>query len=235
VNTDTELAEAGKAAAAEGLRLFHLDVVDPWPVDLLPPPTGNLARLRAHTRAVESRIIIDGIFEAAGWGADTPYPGNRRGREWCGFFAAACWRAAGMDPKWLAPFFASTLRLGSWVRYRDWNKYKNPAPPTGAPRRLVAKLDRESSVDSLPFAVREGDIVIVGDGSPAEGEHITIALGGVTSRRTILTVSGNGGGNGPDGKSREGVVLREYAIGGTGRIVLWVYRPAPSDLEPVLT
>jgi hypothetical protein len=232
--TDAELLEAGKRAAAEGLRLFHLDVIDPWPADLVPPPPNSLARMRAHTRAVDSRIVIDDIFAAAGWGADTPYPGNRRGREWCGFFAAKCWREAGIDPKWLAPFFASTLRLASWCSYRAWGNYKNPTPHAGVQRRLVAKCGRDTKPENMPFDVREGDIVIVGDGSPAEGEHITIALGGVTSKRTIMTVSGNGGGNGPDGKNREGIVLREYSIGGTGRIVLWVYRPAPGDLEPVV-
>lgn len=233
MKTDADLEEAGKAAAAEGMRLFHLDVTDPYPHELAAPLATATAQAR-HARAVESRKVIDEIFHAAGWGADTPYPGNRIGREWCGFTAAACWRAAGIDPKWLAAFFASTLRLAAWAGYRDWNTHKNPPPPIGQARRLVAKLDRTSTAGSLRFGPREGDIVIVGDGAPAEGEHITIAVGGVTAAGTIMTVSGNGGGNGPDGKHREGIVLREYQIGGPGRIVLWIYRPAPSDLIAVV-
>ncbi len=221
MKTEQDLIDAGKAAAIEGLRLFHLDVRDP----------SAPALAAKDAEALRWREIIDDIFRAAGWGADTPYPGNRVGREWCGFFAAKCWREAGMDPRWLAAFLAGTLRLVSWGGYRSWRHYKNPPPKAGDPRRLVAKLGRASLPADLPFVVREGDIVVVGDGTPAEGEHITIALGGVTAAGGIMTVSGNGGGNGPDGKHREGIVIREYKIGGPGRVVLYVYRPALTDIS----
>ncbi len=229
MKTEQDLIDAGKAAIAEGLRLWHLDVIDPLPADLA-APLSTPSRQLAHTRALESRKLIDSIMVAAGWGFDTPYKGNRVGREWCGFFAAACWHAAGIDPKWLAPFWASTLRLRNWVTYRPWNDYANPRPAPNAPRRLSARLDERSTIASLPFAVREGDIVIVGDGTPAEGEHICLAMGVDVARNAVLTVEGNGVGIGPDGKHREGVVTGVRRLGGAGRRVLWIYRPAPSDL-----
>jgi len=229
MKTDVELAEAGRNVVVEGLRLWHLDVIDPMPGDLA-PPLGTPAAQSRHARALHSRKVIDSILVAAGWDWKVPYAGNRRGPEWCGFFAAACWRAAGIDPKWLAPFFASTLRLHAWAHYRNWNDKPNPPPAAGLQRRLVAKLGPDSTVKSLPFVPREGDIVIVGDGNPADGDHITIATGVDLERGIIRTVEGNGTGNGPDGNHREGIVVAERRIGGPGYCVRWVYRPAPSDL-----
>jgi hypothetical protein len=220
VKTEAELVEAGRAAVVEGLRLWHLDVVDPSP----------RALADGDQRALEDRKVIDSILIAGGWDWMVPYAGNRRGPEWCGFFAAACWRAAGIDPKWLAPFFASTLRLHAWGHYRNWNDKANPLPAAGEQRRLVARLDRHSTVKSLPFIPREGDIVIVGDGNPAEGDHITITTGFDAEAGLVLTVEGNGGGLGPDGKRREGIVTGRRPIGIEPHCVRWIYRPSPSDL-----
>lgn len=232
MTADEQLAEAGRNAVLEGLRLWHLDVGDPAPQFLTKPaPDATPKTLTLHERAARWRKVIDDIHVAAGWGASTPYAGNRVGREWCGFFAATCWRAAGINPSWLAPFWAGTLRLQSWVNYRNWNDYKNPPPAAGVQRRLVAKLGRDATVADLPFMPREGDIAIIGDdaGRP-EGRHITVVTGIDLKWGHLLTVEGNGWGNGPDGKGREGIVVGERKIGGTGDRVMWIYRPAPSDL-----
>lgn len=231
--TDADLEAAGKAAVIEGLRLWHEDIGDPAPQFLITPPANATAKqLELHARATRWRRVIDTILVSAGWDWLVPYAGNGPGPQWCGYFMARCWRIAGIDPKWLAAFFASTLRLYNWAHYRPWNDKPNPAPASGQPRRLVAKLGRESKASSLPFKPREGDIVIIGaDAAHPEGRHICVATGFDEARGVITTVEGNGWGNGPDGKPREGIVVGERKIGGaTGDVVLWVYRPAPSDL-----
>jgi len=219
--TDADLAAAGMAAVVEGVRLFYLDVQDP----------SSLALARGDLEATRWRSVIDQIHKDAGWGSETPYRGNRVGREWCGFFVAACWRTAGIDPKWLATYWASTYRLGRWGSYQTFDDHHpNPPPAAGVQRRLMAKLDPSSSAKTLPFVPREGDIVVIGDGSPPDGDHITLCVGFDPAKGIIRTVEGNGIGNGPDGKRREGIVMGERKIGGQGYCVRRIYRPAPGDL-----
>lgn len=226
MSDEQRLIDAGRAALAEMERLFQLDVIDPAARDLAPPAPGSSPKLHlAHERAVHSREVIDEILKACGWGWRTPYAGNHLGPEWCGLAAGKGWAAAGLDPTWLAAFFPSTLRLHYWAHYRDWNDHGN-RPPASGPRRVAIQVDGK-----LPdgFTPREGDIVIVGDGNPGVGDHITVFKREVAPGRW-LTISGNGGGNGPDGKYREGIVEREFSLSGTGYRVLWIYRPALSDL-----
>ena len=233
MKTDAELEEAGRAALAEGLRLWHLDIGDPAPQYLAEPHLWPSPQwLLLHERALRWRAVIDDILKSAGWGAQTPYAGNGKGPEWCGLFAAKCWREAGLDPKWLASFFASTYRLHLWAHYLPFNQHVNPAPALGEPRRLVAKLGPSSTPRDLPFVVRHGDIVVIGGPhDESVGRHIEVARGTDLARGVILTVGGNAWGNVPDGKSREGIVIGERHIGGTGDHVMWIYRPAPGDLE----
>jgi hypothetical protein len=211
----TALARAGALAAAEALRLWNLDIYDPSTRDTSP-------------RADMSRAVIDRILRDAGWGFATPYLGNGP-PQWCGLFAAACWRVAGLDPKWLATYWASTYRLGCWVRYERFDqKHPNPKPADRTDMRLGVKLYEHSQ--ALPFEPRPGDVVIVGDGEPEAGDHITIALSYDPVTRTFDTISGNGGGDGPRGNRREGISRREYRIGGPGYCVRYVMRPAFVDL-----
>lgn len=207
---------AGSLAVAEAQRLWSLDVIDPRRTD-------------TSTRAVQSRAVIDEILRASGWTWEIPYKGDGQ-VEWCGLFAAACWRRAGIDPRWLATFWASTLRLSSWFQGKHWN-----GAPAGGPRPHVF-LDASSKPSacrlndtSIP---RPGDIVIVGDGSPAAGDHITLCESYDAATGTFRTLSGNGGGIGPDGRRRQGVVRADFKVGGGGYCVRLVGRPLPGDLLP---
>jgi hypothetical protein len=217
--TDAELAEAGRNAVLEGLRLWNLDVFDP--------------KLGDHSdRANASRAVIDELLTACGWTWQVPYKGDGQ-VEWCGIFAGACWRAAGLDPKWLATYFASTYRLDLWGGYRSFDeRHPNPAPAAGAQRRLMARLDQSST--TLPFTPREGDILMIGDGAPAAGDHICLVTGYDAERRVFLTVEGNGVGLGPDGKRRQGIVTGQRKLGGEGYCARRLIRPAPSDIEPMV-
>jgi hypothetical protein len=217
--TDADLAAAGKEAVLEGLRLWSLDVIDP-------------NRRDQSELANRSRAVIDEVITACGWTWQVPYKGDGQ-VEWCGLFVGACWRAAGLDPKWLATYFASTYRLDQWGGYQTFNaKAPNPPPPAGQPRRLMARLDASST--SLPFVPREGDILLIGDGHPEAGDHICLVTGWLPEKRTFLTVEGNGFGLGPDGKRRQGIVTGQRKLGGEGYCARRLIRPAMSDIEPVV-
>lgn len=213
------LVRAGELAVAEAERMFALDVVD--------PPAGDKRPIAGVWLAV-----INDVIHRAGW-TWIKYRGNERGAaQWCGHFAAACWRTAGIDPQWLATFWASTLRLSSWVQYRPWNGVTAGMRPASCARMRI-EVDRDMR-DEIIFPdgspPRAGDIVIVGDGTPVEGDHITLLISYDSATGVFATISGNGGGLGPDGKRREGIVKTDYRADGRGYRVLWVYRPGQSDL-----
>lgn len=210
-NTDA-LALAGQRAITEATRLWNLDVFDP-------PKADHSPRARACAK------IIEDVIKAAGWGFATPYEGNGA-PQWCGLFAGACWRAAGLDPKWLATYFASTYRLNLWASYQKFDQ-KHPNPRPANDLRLIADCDHQFG---LPFAPQAGDILIVGDGDPKVGDHITLVVDYDAAVRTFDTISGNGGGVGPRGDKREGISRRAYTIGAKGYRAMWLIRPAFSDL-----
>ena len=210
-----ELSLAGERAVEEAKRLWSLDVYDPLHGDKRP-------------RAAECLAVINDIIRANGWGANTEYTGNGP-PQWCGMFAGKCWRVASLDPTWLATYWASTYRLGLWARYERFasTSKANPAPADRSDRRLIMKIAPNAV---LGFAPRAGDIVIVGDGNPKEGDHVTLNVGYDDKRRVFDTISGNGGGLGPNGNSREGISRREFAIDSVGYRAMFVIRPAFGDL-----
>jgi hypothetical protein len=211
-----DLADAGLRAVAEATRLWQADVFDPQRSD-------------KSAAADHSRKIIDEILMASGWEWQVPYKGDGQ-VEWCGLFAAACWRAAGLDTKWLATYFASTYRLDTWARYRDFNPDRPNKKPEQGPYRLLAEFTDLST--DVPFEPQAGDILMIGDGSPVMGDHITLVVEYDRARKIFTTLEGNGVGIGPDGKRRQGIVRAERHIGGEGYCARRLIRPAPSDLVP---
>lgn len=211
------LTRAGELAAQAAERLWQLDIID--------PPRGS-----KHPRAADSLKVINEIIDLNGWGGNVRYVGNGP-PQWCGMFAGRCWADAGLDLSWLPSYWASTYRLALWARYRRFSATSkaNPPPTDARDRRLFAELVRGKP---LPFEIRRGDIVIVGDGEPDEGDHVTVAVGFDPVRRVVDTISGNGGGVGPNGgKPREGISRRDYAIDGSGGYrAMFAMRPAFGDL-----
>jgi len=211
----SDITAAGQRALDEAHRLFALDVWDP-PASL-------------HNEAAErSRGVINEVLTSAGWLWEVPYKGDGQ-VEWCGLFAGACWHAAGLDPKWLATYFASTYRIDTWARYDSFNaQHPNPRPPADVQPRLIASFNQASS--SVPWMPMPGDILMIGDGSPAFGDHITIVESYVDETKTFTTISGNGVGIGPDGKRRQGIVRSTAKVGGGGYCARRLVRPAPCDI-----
>jgi hypothetical protein len=208
-----EAETPGELALSEALRLWHLDVYD--------PPRSDRSERSKH-----SRSVIESILTASGWTWEVPYKGDGQ-VEWCGLFAGACWRAAGLDSKWLATYFASTYRLDNWARYRPWDAAHPNPRPIDRPR-MLAEFTSEST--GVPFDPEPGDILMIGDGEPRCGDHICIVERYDEARRVFLTVEGNGTGTGPDGKRRQGIVRAERRLGGSGFCARRLIRPSEWDL-----
>lgn len=212
---DLFVKAAGELAAQEAERLWALDVFDPKPTDY-------------SVEADRCREIIGEIIRAAGWGWTLPYRGPEP--QWCGLFAAACWKEAGHDPTLFASLWASTYRLQLYARYERFSAKSpaNPPPAPQQPRRLITAVGHGFAPRFTP---RRGDIVIVGDGDPTTGDHVTICVGWDAEKMIADTISGNGGGVGPRGNRREGISRRNYAVDQSGGYrILFVIRPAPSDI-----
>jgi hypothetical protein len=221
--TKSKLEIAGERAAA------HMEAL--WKLDIFDPPKGS-----KHARAKFCLDAISDIIVYNGWGWALPYLGDGS-PQWCGMAAGRAWGTAGLDPSWLASYWASTYRLGLWATYQRYDRKAKPNPaPQGitspiawreGARRLLVNIAKSVPDDVEP---RLGDIIIVGDGDPKWGDHINVNMGYDASNKTFDTISGNGGGVGPRGNKREGVSRRDYTIGAPGYRPLWLVRPALSDL-----
>jgi hypothetical protein len=220
------LVLAGQRALAEMVRLFELDVYDP----LVSEHSDNAKRCKA---------IITGIIVRNGWrfallerSPSGEYPGNGS-PQWCGMTAGDAWREAGLDPKWLLHHWASTSRLLCWFNYKPFEGHSSGTrPETGA--RMIVHGTESQFPDGTPF--REGDIVIVGDGTPVMGDHVTMLKSHDPRTGRFTTISGNGGGVGPKGDPRPpagGISLRDYYPDRGGYRVMFVARPGVGDLIAV--
>lgn len=215
----TPLERAGVAVIEEAHRLWLLDVIDPRVND-------------RSSNAIRCRGIIDEIVRSdrgAGWSWLPAYAGDGA-VEWCGMFAAWCWA------DWLTlptrkTFWPSTYRLDAWAAYRPVGDARNTRPPSG-PYRVRVELD-ERSTDLGGVVPQPGDVLLVGDGSPAYGDHVTLVERYDSATRTFHTYEGNGGGRGPGGNRQHGVVRAERPLGaraGHSYIARRLIRPAPADV-----
>jgi hypothetical protein len=211
------LVRAGELAALEMERLWQLDIID--------PKIGS-----KDPRAARSLVEINRIIVRNGWGKPGAYKGNGP-PQWCGMAAGDAWATAGMDPRPLAAFWASTLRLITWARYRAFNGHANATPPANVDdRRMLVKLEVGKPIAFVP---RRGDVIIVGDGKDPAGDHINVNMGFNEATRSFDTISGNGGGVGPNGDTRDfrgGVSRREYFVDKGIFRAMWAVRPSFADL-----
>lgn len=192
-----------------------------WKLDVFDPPIGS-----SHPRAAFCLKEIEKIIAANGWQWALPYRGDGP-PQWCGMTIGKAYADAGLDPSWLSSYFPSTYRLMLWATYQRYDSKgkQNPPPSSKDDLRLYVDLRKPFSVEPRP-----GDIVIVGDGNPSWGDHITGCVGYDPVTRTFDTISGNGGGVGPRGNSRQGISRRKYVIGAPGYHPMFLIRPATGDL-----
>jgi hypothetical protein len=230
MQTDDKLREAGAAALAKAIALFNLDVWD--------PPIRDKRPVAERWRDVITDCIGgDGKGNGLAWGWEGRYAGDGD-YEWCGALAARCWQEGGLVKQARTDSWSSCYRLQRWASYRAASERVLNAKPSVGPYRLCVALDEHSTRIPDGVEVRPGDILIVGGVGTGPGKHITVIERFDEVRRVFLTREGNGGGIGPDGKRRQGIVRGERPLGlprGAAEPTYharWLVRPAPSDLTP---
>ncbi len=141
---------------------------------------------------------MDGI----GWTWEDDYVRNGQ-FAWCGAFAAFAYGprfSLGIRKKIMPSCYRLMANWASTPRHRD------------------------------PDEIMTGDVVVVwtsGKQTPAQGNHITLALTSPDDDGSFDTIEGNAKGNGPDGRWREGVSTRTRNI----KDVAHVYRPLSEDFS----
>lgn len=202
-----------------------------WKLDVFDPPIGS-----SHPRAKFCLDVISKIIERNGWGWALPYRGDGP-PQWCGMAAGDAYAEAGLDPSWLATYFASTYRLMLWATYQRYDSQRgkqNPKPPLSATpsmddRRRYVNVQRAQALTHV-ITPQRGDILIVGDGNPQWGDHVTVVVGYDEASKTFDTISGNGGGAGPRGNHRQGISRKSYRLGARGYAPMFLIRAASHDL-----
>lgn len=178
-------------------------------------------RAEQSNDATRARAAIDQYIRSGlGWTWESPYTGDGD-FEWCGAFAAYCWQA--IKPALRKTYFASTYRLDRYARYGSVNGEKNRGSG-----RLLAELDEHSTVASLEWAPRAGDILTIGPAGSGYGKHICLVESYADG--VFKTIEGNGTGLAPNGKRWQGVVRGERKLGGDGWHARRLIRPSAEDL-----
>ena len=213
------LRTAGERALAEARSLWLFDVVDPRRLDLSP-------------LAARSKKVIDECIRSSsglGWSWESPYAGDGA-YEWCGAFAARCWSGSiSLEARKL--YFSSTYRLDRWGKYRPVIGENVRLPIGQGPRRICLEVDERT--ESIATTPRAGDILLVGDGKPGYGDHVTIVVDYDATTKMFRTLEGNGIGAGPDGLRRQGIVSAHRPLGardGHRYIARRLIRPGLDDL-----
>jgi hypothetical protein len=189
-----------------------------WKVGIYDPRRSDKSEAGTTSRMYIDRMIQSGL----GWTWEPAYTGDGD-FEWCGAFAAHCWRAAGLNAEARKTYFASTYRLDRWARGQSVNGKPNKKPAD----RLLAEIDENST--ALPWEPRAGDILLIGPAGSGYGKHICLVESYADG--VFRTIEGNGTGLAPNGKRWQGVVRAERKLGGEGWHARRLIRPSAEDLD----
>jgi len=218
-----DIIEAGQQALAVARALWELHVADP-PRSTWRDPAWDA-----------SRLLIDGMIrgpQGLGWSRCSALVKAYRhdgDYEWCGAFAARCWRAAGLDPALARVYWSSTYRLDRYGsrRVAFWT------PGELALRRRLKGEGRaylqvrpETTLEDVErWGPRAGDVLLVDTvGGWSYGHHVTIVER--VEGATAYTYEGNATGRAPDGSTIQGVVRQARPMSTWRRFI----RPDAADL-----
>lgn len=211
------LVAAGREALEDALACHALGVDDPKHGDNSP-------------RAERGRHVIEDMIRSPlglAW-TRQDYDGNGD-VEWCAAAWTRWWGARlRFSLKERATYFASTYRLDAL--FRGESIFGVPCPVRPGRKRWA--FTPSSSALPAGCEPRAGDCLIVGDGKPWCGDHVTLVRGWDAKRRMFLTVEGNAVER-VNGKRREGVILGQRPLGareGHSYLAMFLYRPSALDL-----
>lgn len=220
---NTDLAAAGQLALDTALATWRRRIVD--------PPRRSL-----HDPAYEDdRAAIDAMIRARaglGWARCSTLRREYRrdgDYEWCGAFAATCWRAAGLDPELARVYWSSTYRLDRYgsrrIAFGSPGELRLRKRLPGDGRGFFRMTPEMTSEDVERWGPRAGDVLLVDTvGGWSYGHHVTLVER--VEGATAYTVEGNATGTGPDGTIYQGVIRRTRDMSTWRRFI----RPALGDL-----
>lgn len=157
---------------------------------------------------------------------------------WCGAFAA--WLFADtLHPRIRLTSFASTLRLQALGRYESSFMPERTVVLKDGERQVLReyhknhggeRLYQEPAKGQLAWRPQAGDLALVGLSRSGNPAHVTVVKSYDAQTGIVQTISGNGGGVGPQGQQAYGVVLTAYPINKIQALV----RLAPADFDQSL-
>lgn len=222
----SDLVARGKLALSQAVALWNRRIVDP-PRSTWREPVYDVSR-----EAIDQ--MIRSAESGLGWSRCSALVKAYRhdgDYEWCGAFAARCWRTAGLNADLANLYWSSTYRL---------SRYGQGKIAFGTPRELSLRsrfpsasraclfIRPETTLEDVArFGPRAGDVLLIDSVGVKEpyGHHVTMvdAYDGVICH----TIEGNATGRGCDGTTYQGVVRRERPMK-EWRVFI---RPAMSDLS----
>jgi hypothetical protein len=207
--------------------------LETWGKRIVDPPR----RTWADAVYDESRLAIDAMIRGPmglSWSRCSPFRKEYRRDgdfEWCGAFAAWCWRHAGLDPQLAEIYFSSTYRL---------DRYASRKLAFGTPREVMLRrrlpgdgrvrhvFGPDSTVEDVEeMKPQPGDILLVDTvGGWSYGHHVTIVERWDPELGAFRTVEANATGRLPDGTIAQGVVRQLRRLEVCRRLI----RPPSGDL-----
>jgi hypothetical protein len=189
-----------------------------WAADVFDPATGDRSGDAMRCKGEIGKMIRE---RGLGWTWEPEVYAGDGTFEWCGAFAAACWRD--VKPELRKLYFASTYRLDRYASYQPAFGEENVGKG-----RLYGKLDEHTT--RLPFVPRAGDILTIGPAGSGYGKHICLVEYFDDEKLMFHTIEGNGTGLGPKGERQQGVVRAQRPLGGKGWHARRLIRPSIADL-----
>lgn len=223
-----DIIDAGRQARDVALSLWGRHIVDP-PRSTWRDPAWDA-----------SRYAIDDMIRGPmglGWSRCSSAPPIKAYRhdgdyEWCGAFAAQCWRAVGLAPELARLYWSSTYRLDRYGSRRTafWTpgEARTRKAYPGADRAYLQVRPETTLEDVERWGPRAGDILLVDTVSGWDyGHHVTIV--GRVEGVVAHTIEGNATGRAPSGDVVQGVVRQTRHMRTWRRFI----RPGASDLVAV--
>lgn len=188
------LGTPGEVAVANAKMLWLADTID---------PKGDDVRDQASRDAIDA-FIRTGL----GW-TWTPKYLKDGDFQWCGAFLAHAYSFAKLRADVRKTFCSSTYRLDCLGRGLA---HEGREPPKA--KRLYRRFDERAGPGDLDgIEVLPGDVLLVGGGGRAYGDHVTLVERYDEVTGVFHTIEGNAVGAGPRGNKREGVIRTTRPLG----------------------
>lgn len=240
----------GSVVVAAARELWLKGYINSYHTHRRPATLDLINRLFSTPEGINWRTTINGHDYSVPWTHETFVADQALGAadqmsNYCGAFAAYCWRAAGLALPLREQFFAGVGRLTNYANYiatpnTAGARWQRPADGTG--RKVLELGPGSTAADVTAFGVEPGDILLLGSGAHGAraASHIAIIESFDAATGLFTTYEGNASPGKqatayPDGSRDQtyGVVHRTRPVGDRYKelYAMRVIRPSVHDLE----